>query len=867
VVRSLSVWVVAAALAAAPAVADAATVTGTVFLDRDGDGIFSTGDTELAGARVAWGTTVFTSTSEVGRYQLTVPNGIAGLVWVSVPEGGTPGPVWAAVPATSAEVVADLAVRPLDPDLAAAPLTFVVAADSHMDGVDGLWTADDMAAALGEALAGDPRPRFFTVVGDITQANRPEDFAAVDRAFDELSAPWVPVPGNHDWYDGGVAYRAKWGPEAYSFASGGVHFVVWNQAAPAAEIIDFIRRDLETVDPARTVIGFGHVPPDDALAAAMRAEGVDYLFTGHWHTNRVVDHDGMLEFNTEPFVMGGIDLSPAGYRIVTVDDAGLRVDHHTYVDEPVLHVVWPPGNRCVDRGTDLLVAAEVGSAAREVTARVDGADAALEPAGGWLWRGRADGLAEGEHRLDVAIDDGAGPMIERVASFHVCPVGAGMPGLATLGDWPQQQDGPEHTGAVELTPQLPYAPLWAAASGGHLHQSAPIAADGRVFVTATDFGRGDAGGIVALDLASGAELWRFRTATPVRNSVAVDGGVVVLGAGDGAVIALDAATGEVRWTVDLGDGVDATQSALWAAPAIRDGVVYVGIQRKLAAIELATGEVQWTADPAPEVMWLGSFAAVAVTDELVIGSFNRSSGLWAWDRADGAMRWRVTTEAVKAINGAPVIAGDTVLVGNVWGEALALDLASGDERWVTPLVDSGHDWAYAVAANPAYADGRFFVPTQWGEFRAVDATTGDILWSRAARPGTIRTAHYRGVQAGFQSSPVVMGDIVWVADTSGLLLALDVDDGDERGRIDLGLPVVGGLSVAGELLLVPTWDGAVHAFAPAAIVPGASTDSGGCCSTGRPRTGDGLLACLVAAGLWRRRRVRAGRSRSAFPTA
>ena len=599
---------------AEPPPAGAITIEGTVFLDHDGDGVLSAGDAPVADAQVAIGATRFTRADAAGRYAFELPAGDPALgatplvpdlpppgaiVWARAGRAAAPGPAWAPVPAAGAERTADIAVRPVDPAAAATPVTFVVAADTHVDGLGAPWTPGDLAAAVAQATALATPPRFFTIVGDVTQANRPEDFAAVDGALAGLDVPWVPVPGNHDWYDLGAAWRARWGPDAYSFDVGAVHVVVWNSSAPLDETLTFLRHDLAEVPSAETVIALGHAPPDDELARAMRGLGVDALFTGHWHANRVVDHDGLPELGTEPLVMGGIDLTPAGYRVVTIEADALALTHHAFVDAPLARLVWPDETRCHAAPRELLAAVEAGPGVTAVRATIAGRALALTRAGGWLWRARLDPLPEGAHAVEVVAAAGTREVGRVRAAISVCadaPVPAPALAGAAAAAWPQHQGGPEHAGAAPRAPALPLARAWVAAVGGHVH-GGPIVADGRVFVPARDLAAGDGGGLVALALATGEELWRARTAAPVRASAAAAGGAVVFASDDGRVHAVEAATGVARWTVDLADGVDRTQAALWAPPTIRDGVVYVGIQRRMAALDLATGEAVWTDDP------------------------------------------------------------------------------------------------------------------------------------------------------------------------------------------------------------------------------------------------------------------------------
>lgn len=839
---------VALAVVAMPRGAVGGTIEGTAFFDRDGDGVFSAGDDPAAGARVAWNTTIFATCDQSGEYTMAVPDG-SGIVWVSVPEGGAPGPVWLPV-SGSGTVTADLAIIPLDDSVASAPLTFVIAADSHLDGVTFTNMIDDLAAALEQALALPEPARFFAVVGDVTQANRPEDFDGVDMVLSGFDVPWVPVPGNHDWYDGGAAYRARWGPDMYSFTTGGVHFVVWNSEVSTSTAVSFLMDDLAAVDPSTTVIAMGHQPPLDETAALMRAAGIDYLFTGHWHSSRSIDHDGMLELSTQPLLFSGVDLAPAGYRIVTVESGALDVDLHTFFDEPVLQIVWPRDDQCARGGDSLLVAIETGPGLQSVEILVDGAPSEPARIGGWLWRSVL-GAASGSHTVEAVARNGDGSERRTSVSFEMCEDAAAA---FEVGEWHQQQGNPEHTGAraETLTPPLRHA--WIAPIGSHLHQAAPIVADGRVYVAFGDFVADGGGGVIALDASNGQELWR---ATPgrVRNSAAYADGHVVVGTADGVLHAFDAIAGTPEWFVDLGEGINATQSSLWAAPTIRDGVVYAGVQRNVAAVDLATGEVLWSADPDPGGVWLGSFGAVAVTDDLVVGTFNRTAGLIAWSRADGEERWRVNDATTKAVHAAPLIDGTRVIIGGAASDVSAYELTTGERLWHTKVSDAD-DWDYAIGGNLALADGIVLVGTQWGAFHGLSAASGDEIWSYDARMGPLRTANFRGAMAGYQASPAVTGNIVWIADSSGLVVALDIRSGEECWRLDLGVPVLAGLVPAGDLLLVPGWDGALHALVPTHETPLEELHRGGCCGAGSTSVPSLALPFLIVVlVLCRRRRL------------
>ena len=80
---------------------------------------------------VAYGAVSFAATDADGVAALVLPARIPGVAWVRVPDGFVPGPVWARVEGKPA---VELPLRRLAQPHRG-PLTFVVAADTHLAGV------------------------------------------------------------------------------------------------------------------------------------------------------------------------------------------------------------------------------------------------------------------------------------------------------------------------------------------------------------------------------------------------------------------------------------------------------------------------------------------------------------------------------------------------------------------------------------------------------------------------------------------------------------------------------------------------------------------------------------------------------------
>jgi outer membrane protein assembly factor BamB len=849
-------------LAAAPATA-AVTVDGLVFDDADGDGLPSIGEPGLAGVTVGWETSVFAVTDATGRFTLTAPR--EGIVWVRTPDGFSPTPAWAAVPASGTARL-DLGLERVT---RTGPLSFVHASDTHI----GLFPQSDVASALLGAASVLPAPAFLVITGDITQGNTVEAFNGLLAALGPIPIPFVPVDGNHDLYDGGTNYRRFLGPTNYSFETGGVHFIVLDFAMMAnvrdartrQAVLDFVRGDVARSAAGTTTVAFTHAPPDDVFADELAAAGVSYLFTGHWHSNRLIERGGLLEINTQPLMMGGIDFTPAGYRVATFLGGELVLSHFSTVDEPVLRVVHPRPGSCAPPGPiTVQIAAETGGGMPAVTLELDGGGPiAAMYQGGWSHvapltlarENRRLTVRAGAHRLDVDL------CIEDLPA----PPGA-------LPDWPELGGSSAHHGRTDARLPPPLRTIWAASVGGYIRGGSPALADGRLFVPVVDVGDGTRGGVVAFDARTGARLWERRTGYAVHNTPAVDGGLVIFGSSRGIVHAVRADSGEPVWEHDLGSGISELASWLYAAPAVADGIVYIGVQRAFAALDRDTGRPLWTVDPSPNGFWLGSFSAAGVGGGVVVASFSRGAdGMVAWDAYDGRELWRLPPPASRAVNTAVVIDGDLAYFGNGETVVYAVDLVSSQVRWSRKLHGKGFDWGYGLTAAPALARGKLIVPTAYDALVALDAATGAVEWERGTGPSVLRPVHYQGSGSeAFQAAPVVTDDVVWIGGADGILLALDISSGARLWSVDLGAPILSGAVPSGDMLFVGTWDGTIQALQHGEPCPPGTCKSpgngGGCsgdgdgCSVGRG--GGGLAGVLVLLALVR---LVGGRGRVVHP--
>ncbi|MBL7188192.1 MAG: PQQ-binding-like beta-propeller repeat protein [Phycisphaerae bacterium] len=106
--------------------------------------------------------------------------------------------------------------------------------------------------------------------------------------------------------------------------------------------------------------------------------------------------------------------------------------------------------------------------------------------------------------------------------------------------WPVYRHDRQRSGSTTTTVAAQLEPLWQANLGDEL--TSPVVADGRVIVALTD-----ARQVVALDRATGRELWRFGAGGRIDTAPTIHKGRAIFGCADGNVYCLRAEDGALIW--------------------------------------------------------------------------------------------------------------------------------------------------------------------------------------------------------------------------------------------------------------------------------------------------------------------------------
>ncbi len=312
------------------------------------------------------------------------------------------------------------------------------------------------------------------------------------------------------------------------------------------------------------------------------------------------------------------------------------------------------------------------------------------------------------------------------------------------------------------------------------------------------------------------EHWRTRLNTAVETAPAVASGTVYVGGTDGSITALRADTGEKRWTVTADSyAPELYVGGVEGSPAVTDGKLLVATDACVVALDAATGAVRWRREfpAAGEPTVSGERLYVVDTDAVTV----------ALDTASGETVWRTEFEASIDTGNrvAPAVAGGRVFLGTT-DCLVALDAETGERRWQFPVdfprppsvavtdtsstvyvgdddtvyaldaTDGGERWRETVAsplAGPPVVDGdsvHVTVRDEYGGVVALDADTGDRRWTYDLETLSVDREPVSNAVLVDETVVLVLGPVITSAERAEEVVALGAADGTECWRYPVG---------------------------------------------------------------------------------
>jgi outer membrane protein assembly factor BamB len=354
------------------------------------------------------------------------------------------------------------------------------------------------------------------------------------------------------------------------------------------------------------------------------------------------------------------------------------------------------------------------------------ANAGVRSAGGIFWRLRPGGAIVGAavahgRFLYVATSENRlyGLEVDRGRTNLVIQTNTPLTGTPAIGKSSVADTDPllvftTTDGVVHAYNALRSGPtIWEFATDSVV-RAAPLVVDESVYVAT------ESGSVVALDLSSGRELWRYSTtesSSSFQSAPAYHDGIVYVTSREGSLHPIDASTGVAVCSAPVALTGEAATSPIISAA----GVVFAGIEQggihAFAAGQCgvpANGYAMFypSSRSAREGLVATDETLYLVEDRLVL-SMRLEAEEWADAASSGVPSpWSTPFAADDLVSSPPVLGAETLYVGTQDGKVNAIDAPSGTPLW---QFDAGSP----LRGETVVLEGAVIVTTADGEIIAI----------------------------------------------------------------------------------------------------------------------------------------------------
>jgi outer membrane protein assembly factor BamB len=239
--------------------------------------------------------------------------------------------------------------------------------------------------------------------------------------------------------------------------------------------------------------------------------------------------------------------------------------------------------------------------------------------------------------------------------------------------------------------------------------------------------------------------------------------VVVVGATNGELVALNAKDGTERWRRRMSSEVLATPVVVGVRVIVRT------VDGKLTALSIEKGEQNWVVEQAMPKLTLRGTAPASVAGDTIIAGFDNgrvmavdaATGDTQWDTVVGAPRGRNELERLVDIDAPVRIIGDDVFVTGFQGRVAMLARDSGQIWWAR---DFSSYRGFALEGETMFAS------SSEGILTAMRRSDGSVTWEQS------------GLRQRALTAPAVDGNALVVGDYEGYLHWFNATNGEIIAR-------------------------------------------------------------------------------------
>jgi outer membrane protein assembly factor BamB len=359
-----------------------------------------------------------------------------------------------------------------------------------------------------------------------------------------------------------------------------------------------------------------------------------------------------------------------------------------------------------------------------------------------------------------------------------------VPAPAPIADWPQPGGNADNApinvmGSTDLN--VDWRTDLGAGSNRRVQIAAPpVIADGKLYFLDADHR------VHAVDANNGHRLWTHelrpkdsKDHSARGGGVAVADGRVFVTTGFGFAVALDAASGDEIWRAQAG-------APFHAAPTAAGGrVLAVTNDSELVSFDAETGAVQWNYQAIAEPARILAASSPAVEGDTVVAPF-ASGEIIALLAANGRRLWtdslsrsgRMTSlSAINDIAGRPAIDGNAVFAASHSGVLAAIDYRTGTRIWSR---------AFASTQTPWIAGDVLYAVSVDAELAAFSRTTGGVYWVRQLRRYKDEKKNSGRIA---WTGPIMVGGKLILANSLGEVVAVAPETGEVGATRELHAPI------------------------------------------------------------------------------
>jgi len=308
------------------------------------------------------------------------------------------------------------------------------------------------------------------------------------------------------------------------------------------------------------------------------------------------------------------------------------------------------------------------------------------------------------------------------------------------------------------------------------------------------YGASHRGDVVALDLATGRQVWRHRIRVPLSAGPSVSGDVIALGTSEGEVLVLKASDGSIRWRLRL-------NGEILSAPTISERVIAVRtVDGKIHGLSPQDGHELWSQEQQVPRLSLRGTSRPVINGELAICGFDNGK-VMAVNMNDGSVQWEATIapphgktelERLVDVDSTVRVAGEDVYAVGFQGRIAMLARDTGQVWW-------SHD--ASSYRSMGLDDEDLYMATADGQIVAMKRRTGAESWRQKA-------LLHRGL-----SAVAITDSSVITADFQGYVHWLDKATGDQQARVRNGkVRISNAPLVQGNLVVVSNDIGRIAAY-------------------------------------------------------